>query len=68
MSNKKTVPLYLGEGPDRIEIGTAELQKTSTGDFLVGMYMAGDWTEDFGLSGSTFIRGIIPARALKEAS
>lgn len=68
MTKKKMVPLYLGEGPDRIEIGTAEIQPTSTGSWLVGMYMAGDWTEDFGLSGSTFIRGIIPAVALKEVS
>jgi hypothetical protein len=36
MNEKKTVRLFLGEGADRVEVGTAEVEHREGGGFIMG--------------------------------
>jgi len=37
MSEKKTVRLFVGEGPDRVEVGTAEIEHREGGTIIGNM-------------------------------
>lgn len=67
MSDKK-VPLYLGEGEDRVQIGRASVETLSDGTMMVSMSIDnpdwGDWT--IGGFSPMRLRGILPPVYKKE--
>jgi hypothetical protein len=59
MNEKKRVPLYLGEGPDRIHIGTAEVEQKENG-LQIECQLDG-WRGNGDLTNPIF-HGLVPRR------
>lgn len=52
----KRVPLYLGEGEDRKEIGYADVEQLTNGSLSVDLFIPGDFS----------MKGVIPASLRKD--
>jgi hypothetical protein len=66
-NNKKKVRLMLGDGPDRIDIGEAELEKLPNGSIMVHMTINNpQLAKQFDMPSVVDMRGIIPAPNWKD--
>lgn len=59
MSEKKRVPLYLGEGPERILVGTAEVEEKENGLYVSAKM---DGWRDENRNSSPIFQGLVPRR------
>lgn len=63
--DKRRVRLFLGDGPDRIEIGEAVVEEQEDGSLTVGVLITDSATsEQLGMSGE--VKGFIPKIVGKE--
>lgn len=62
----KQVSVFLGEGEDRYEIGTADVYPQGDGSLRVDMYIAGYWADGIGLSATRHMTGLIPEGLRKD--
>lgn len=60
MTEKKRVPLYLGEGPERRWIGMANVSENENGDWVVEGLLDG-WRDDQNYSSPLF-HGVLPKK------
>lgn len=58
---EKSVPIFLGEGEDREEIGVAHVYQTAAGALELDMFVSGEYMiKSNNLPGQVRMRGIIP--------
>lgn len=60
------VPLYLGEGEDRIEIGGADVEQAVNGGLIVDMFLTGMWTDPNIMTECIQMKGFIRAEMRKD--
>jgi hypothetical protein len=66
VNRRLKVPVYLGEGPDRIEIGGADVEQATNGGLIVNMFLTGMWTDPAIMSECLQMKGFIRAEMRKD--
>jgi hypothetical protein len=56
---RRKVPVFLGEGDERIQIGEADVQQAANGGLILDMYLAGMWTDPAIMSECLQMKGFI---------
>lgn len=59
------VPVFLGEGPDRIEIGEVTVEQAVNGGLILDMFLTGMWTDPNIMSECLQMKGFIRAEMRK---
>lgn len=63
---KQKIPVFLGEGDDKIQIGEADTEQATNGGLIVKMFLAGMWTDPAIMSECLFMTGFISAGQRKD--
>lgn len=63
---RRKVPVFLGEGNDRIQVGECDVQQAQNGGLILDMFLAGMWTDPAMMSECLFMKGFISAGLRKD--